>query len=497
MKTKKILVANRGEIAVRILRGAREAGWTGVAVFSEADRSALHVRLADEAYPIGPPPPTESYLNIESILEAARRSKSRYVHPGYGFLAERADFAKAVEDAGLTWVGPPPKAIAAMGNKVEAREMARRAGVPVTPGTDALPIDRKRVLRESKTIGYPVLVKAAFGGGGRGMRVCRSDEDLSSAFETAHSEAQRAFGDGTLYLEKWLEAARHIEVQVIADNHGNVFHLGERECSIQRRHQKLIEETPSVAVSPGLRKQMTGAALELTRAIGYTGAGTVEFLLDADGSYYFLEMNTRLQVEHPVTEMVTGLDLVKAQLLVAEGGRLSWSQDSIVPRGHSIEARICAEDPLRDFAPQAGKLRHVRFPAGPGIRNDMGITHGSEVPVFYDSLVGKVIAWGSDREEARIRLLRALDEMVLGGVTNNIPFHTWCLSQRRFITGDFSTRFIEEEWNPDTLQEAVDLAPMAIAAALAAEEETKLPEAKAYRPPAASPWALASRPGRG
>ncbi|MBU1700800.1 MAG: ATP-grasp domain-containing protein [Candidatus Eisenbacteria bacterium] len=495
---KKVLVANRGEIAVRILRGIKEMGWTGVAVYSEADRGSLHVRLADEAYLIGAPAPVDSYLNIESLLETARKSRAGYLHPGYGFLAENAGFAEAVTRAGLRFIGPSAEAIASMGNKVEAREMAIKAGVPVTPGTDALPMTGPKALKEAHRLGYPILVKAAFGGGGRGMRVCRSDEDLDSAIETAHSEAERAFGDGTLFLEKWLETSRHIEVQIMADDHGHVVAMGERECSIQRRHQKLIEETPSMAVNETLRTQMMEAAVKLAKAIGYSGAGTVEFLLDSDGSFYFLEMNTRLQVEHPVTEMVTGFDLVKAQLIAAEGKKLPWGQKDIRPRGHAIEARICAEDPFRDFAPQAGFLSHLRLSSGPGLRNDMGFTSFSEVPIYYDSLMGKVIAWGCDREEARIRLLRALGEMIVAGVLTNIPFHKWCLSHRRFIAGDLSTRFVDEEYKPELFEDTKDETSLAIAAVLAAEKERYLTFSTSHpvsHPP--SPWALASRPGRG
>ena len=495
---RKLLVANRGEIAVRILRAAREIGWTGVAVYSEADRGSLHVRMADEAYPIGPAPPAQSYLNAAAVLEAARRADARFIHPGYGFLAENAGFARAVEEAGFIFVGPSPDAVAAMGDKIEARRFAAAAGVPVTPGTGRLPPEARRALPEAHRLGYPVLVKAAFGGGGRGMRLCRDDRDVVAAVETAGSEARRAFGDGTLYMEKWIESPRHVEVQILADPRGEVLHLGERECSIQRRHQKLIEETPSPAVEPALRRRMTEAAVELCRAIRYRGVGTVEYLLDRDGSFTFLEMNTRLQVEHPVTEMVHGLDLVKAQLVVAQGKRLPWRQEEIVPRGHSIEVRVCAEDPVRGFAPQAGRLRHVRLPAGPGIRNDMGVACDSEIPVAYDSLMGKVISWGIDREEARIRLLRGIEETILDGVVTNLPFHRWALSHPRFVRGDISTKFIEEEFEPEALEGRGDLAALAVAAALAAREERFVSGSPARAPQAGpSPWSLAGRPGRG
>jgi acetyl-CoA carboxylase biotin carboxylase subunit len=488
-------VANRGEIAVRILRAAREMGWVGIAVYSDADRSALHVRLADEAYRLGPPSPTESYLNIPALLEVARKARAQFVHPGYGFLAENADFARVVGEAGLTFVGPSPEAIASMGNKVEARELARSAGVPVTPGTDALPLDAGRALEAARSLGFPVLVKAAFGGGGRGMRVCHDPEALRQALETARSEAARAFGDGTLYLERWLEAPRHIEVQILGDRHGNVLALGERECSIQRRHQKLIEETPSVAVTPERRRQLMEAAVRLARRIGYVGAGTVEFLMDQDGSFYFLEMNTRLQVEHPVTEMVTGWDLVKAQLLVAQGERLETRQEEIAFRGHAIEARICAEDPLRDFAPQGGRIGDLRLASGPGIRNDMGVTCHSEVPTAYDSLIGKVIAWGRDRKEARGRLLRAMEEMWVEGIPTNIPFHRWCLQHPEFVAGRISTRFIQDHYRAERLQEEASW-ELAVAAAWALEQERYRlsEEAASHGPRAPSPWAMGSRP---
>jgi len=443
---RKVLVANRGEIAVRIIRTLRDMGIGSVAVYSEADRGALHVRLADEAREIGAPPPSESYLRIDRIIDAARAAGADAIHPGYGFLAENAEFAAACEAAGLAFIGPPPEAIRAMGEKTAARERMRAAGVPVIPGSDGTVADLDAAAAAARAIGFPILVKAAHGGGGRGMRVARSEADLAPAFRQTTSEAASAFGRGEVFVERWIERPRHVEVQVLADAHGAVVHLGERECSIQRRHQKLVEESPSVAVSPALREEMGRAAVRAAAAVGYRSAGTVEFLLDAGGTFYFLEMNTRLQVEHPVTEMVTGLDLVREQVRIAEGAPLGFRQEEIAARGWAIECRVTAEDPERAFAPSAGTIRALRLPEGPGVRNDMGVAEGSVVPVFYDSLLAKLVVWGATRDEAIARLRRALGEYVLVGVPTSLPFHRFVVEDEAFRAGDLSTAFVEERF---------------------------------------------------
>ncbi len=390
---RKVLIANRGEIAVRIIRACEERGLRTVAVYSEADRHALHVRRANEAYCIGPAPASESYLRIDRILEVARRSGAEAIHPGYGFLAENPAFARACADAGVTFVGPPPEAIAAMGDKVAARRRMREAGIPVVPGTEDELSDRE-LIAAADDLGYPVMVKATAGGGGKGMRLVRRPEDLPSALESARREAKAAFGDDRIYLEKVIESARHVEIQILADTHGNVIHLGERECSIQRRHQKLIEEAPSIAVDAELRQRMGAVAVQAARAVGYVNAGTIEFLLDREGNFYFLEMNTRLQVEHPVTEMVTGVDIVKEQLAIASGRRMRYRQEDIVPKGWAIECRITAEDPYNGFLPSTGRVVMLQEPTGPGVRVESGIYEGFEVTFHYDPMIAKLIVWG-------------------------------------------------------------------------------------------------------
>jgi acetyl-CoA carboxylase biotin carboxylase subunit len=443
----KVLVANRGEIAVRIIRACRDLGWRSVAVYSDADRGALHTRLADEAHHLGSSAPAESYLNAGRILDAARRRGAALVHPGYGFLAENAEFAQACADAGLTFVGPLPDAIRRMGDKARARHAAAAAGVPVVPGTaDAFAetVPAGQLLARADELGYPLLVKAVAGGGGKGMRSVSHAGALPGAVRDARSEARSAFGDGTVYLERRLTGARHIEIQLLADASGTVIPFVERECSIQRRHQKLVEESPSAAVGPGLRRAMAEAAVGIARRVGYVNAGTIEFLVDAAGAFYFLEMNTRLQVEHPVTEAVTGIDLVRWQLRIAAGDRLAIPEgQAISPRGHAIECRVYAEDPDRGFLPSPGRIGDLHVPAGPGIRDDSGVAPGFEIPVAYDSLISKLIVWGGTREEALSRLSRALDEYRVGGVPTTIPFFQWLVADPAFLAGEFDTTYLD------------------------------------------------------
>jgi acetyl-CoA carboxylase, biotin carboxylase subunit len=445
---RKVLIANRGEIAVRIIRACREMQISPVAVFSDCDRTALHVRFADEAYAIGPSAPRESYLRIDRIIETAKRCGADAVHPGYGFLAENEDFAAAVRDAGLIFIGPTPEAVALMGSKTAAREAAVRAGVPVVPGTPnplADDVPDAEIARVAAGIGFPLLVKAVAGGGGKGMRTVERPDDLASAVRAARSEAGAAFGDAAVYLERRITHPRHIEVQLLGDHHGTVLPFVERECSIQRRHQKVVEETPSLAVTPKLRQAMTAAAAKVARAVGYTNAGTIEFLLDADGRFYFLEMNTRLQVEHPVTEMVTGVDLVRWQIRIARGERLTLDPERLLtPNGHAIECRIYAEDPDNNFLPSPGRIQHLRVPAGPGIRDDSGATAGLDVPIFYDPMISKLIAWAEDRPAAVARMQRALREYVVAGIKTTVPFFPWLFEQPEFHQSAFHTTYLDE-----------------------------------------------------
>jgi acetyl-CoA/propionyl-CoA carboxylase biotin carboxyl carrier protein len=428
----KVLVANRGEIAIRVFRTLRELEIKGVAVYSDADRGALHASFADEAYAIGGQAAAESYLDIAKLLDVARRADVDAVHPGYGFLAENAAFARAVGDAGLVWIGPPPRAIELMGTKTTARALMREAGVPIIPGTTEPVSSADEVRAIADELGYPVLVKAAAGGGGKGMKVVASAEQALAAFESARREGAAYFADSSVYVERYLEDPRHVEVQVLADAHGNVIHLGERDCTIQRRHQKLVEETPSPAVSPELRERIGAIAVDAARAVGYRSAGTIEGLLDEDGAYYFMEMNTRIQVEHTVTEVATGLDLVREQLLIAAGEPLWLRQQDVELRGHAIECRINAEDPSAGFLPSPGRIASYREPAGPGVRVDSGVTAGSEVSALYDPLVAKLIVHDVDRERARRRMLRALGEFELGGVKSLLGFHRALLSHPDF-----------------------------------------------------------------
>ncbi len=441
----KILVANRGEIAVRIFRTLRELGIGGVAVYSDADRAALHVAYADEAYALGGLTASESYLVVEKLLAAAERAGAEAVHPGYGFLAENAGFARAVESAGLVWIGPPPDAIELMGSKTRARQAMHAAGVPIIPGTTD-PVDSAdEVARLGDEIGYPLLIKAAAGGGGKGMKVVRSGDEAAQAFASAQREGQSYFADASVYVERYLEDPRHVEVQVLADAHGNVIHLGERDCTIQRRHQKLVEETPSPAVGPDLRERIGAIAVDAARAAGYRSAGTIEGLLSPEGDYFFMEMNTRIQVEHTVTELVTGLDLVREQVLIAAGEPLSLRQEEVEIRGHAIECRINAEDPSNGFLPSPGRITSYREPAGPGVRVDSGVTVGAEISGLYDPMVAKLIVHDVDRESARRRMLRALGEFELGGVKSLLGFHQALLSHPCFIEGATCHGIVESE----------------------------------------------------
>jgi acetyl-CoA carboxylase biotin carboxylase subunit len=441
---KKILIANRGEIAVRILRACGEMGIGTVAVFSEADRAALHVRLAEEAYPIGPAPARESYLVIDKLIGAARYAGCDALHPGYGFLAENPEFARACASAKLTFIGPSPKAMERLGAKTAARQCARQAGVPVVPGTLEPILELEEAQKAAREIGFPVLLKAVAGGGGKGMRLVDREADLAGAWRDASSEALNAFGDGRLYLEKYLVRPRHVEIQILGDAHGNLVYFGERECSVQRRYQKVMEEAPSPIVDPSLRRKMGEAAVKLARAGGYTNAGTVEFLVDAERNFYFLEVNTRLQVEHPVTEMVASLDLVKLQIQIAAGEPLPFAQEEVALRGHAIECRIYAEDPENDFFPCPGRILERRAPAGPGIRLDDGVYAGWTVPTEYDPMLDKLIAWGSDRGEAIARLRRALEEYYLSGIKTNVGLFQRILAEPEFLRGEFHTRWLDE-----------------------------------------------------
>jgi acetyl-CoA carboxylase biotin carboxylase subunit len=471
----KVLIVNRGEIAVRIIRACREVGLKSVAVYSDADRAARHVRLADEAYHIGPAPARESYLNIPTLLEVARRSGAQAIHPGYGFLAENAAFADACAQAGLIFVGPTGDAMRAVGEKTSARRIAQKAGVPIVPGATAGLEDAKEAAKLADELGYPVMLKAAAGGGGMGQRIVHRPQEMEASLRAARSEAASAFGDSEVYMEKVILPARHIEIQIIGDTHGSVVHLGERECSVQRRRQKLIEESPSVALDDELRAQFAEAAIKVARAIGYTNAGTCEFLLGPDRQFYFLEVNTRLQVEHPVTEWRTGLDLVKEQLRVAAGLPLSFTQDQVHFRGHAIECRITAENPYNRFLPRGGTIADYQEPGGPGVRVDSGAYAGMNVPLFYDSLLAKLITWGEDRAEAIARMRRALEEYTIAGVSTTIPFHQFALQHPRFLAGDLSTGWVAETWGESgekARQSAAEtdhtLSPEAVAALAAA-----------------------------
>ncbi|MBI5166418.1 MAG: acetyl-CoA carboxylase biotin carboxylase subunit [candidate division NC10 bacterium] len=439
---KKILIANRGEIALRVIRACKELGIRTVAVYSEADRDCLHVKAADEAICIGPPDAANSYLNVNRIISAAEITKAEAIHPGYGFLAENAYFAEVCEACQIRFIGPPPEAIRLMGDKAKARQTVKKAGVRVLEGSDLVVGSQEEALALASVIGYPIMIKASAGGGGRGMRVVSSEEALPQAFAMAQAEAAAAFDNPAVYIERFVQEPRHIEFQILADAQGQILHLGERDCSIQRRHQKLLEESPSPALSGKLREEMGKAAVEVAAVAGYVGAGTVEFLLDKDGGFYFMEMNTRIQVEHPVTEMVTGLDLVKEQIRIAAGEGLRFNQGEVALRGHSVECRINAED-SRDFLPSPGRITDLRLPGGPGVRVDTHAYPGYVVPPFYDSLLAKLIVHGADREEALARMRRALDEFVVEGIKTTLSFHRSLLQDSAFLKGKFSTSFLE------------------------------------------------------
>lgn len=440
---KKILVANRGEIAVRIIRSCREMGIESVAVYSDADRTSMHVRYASEAYRVGPAPSSESYLQMDKLIEIAKKSGAQAIHPGYGFLSENAEFARRVRKAKLIFIGPTSEAITAMGDKMMARELMKKAGVPIVPGSEELPKAPAEIKKVASNIGYPVMIKASAGGGGKGMRMVESEKELLTSVKRAQSEAQTAFGNDAVYLEKYLKEPHHIEFQILADNHGNVVHLFERECSVQRRHQKVVEETPSPFVTPQLREAMAIQAIAAAKSVDYSGAGTIEFLVDKDRNFYFLEMNTRLQVEHPITERVTGIDLVKAQINIANNLPLPFKQDEIQQKGHSIECRIYAEDPQNNFVPSPGLIRHITEPLGLGVRTDGYVYVGYEIPLYYDPLISKLIIWAPTRAEAIERMKRALFEYKITGVKTNIAFVERIMESEPFVNGDYNTHFID------------------------------------------------------
>lgn len=442
---KKILIANRGEIAVRIIRACREMGIKTVAVYSEVDRNALHAQLADEAICIGPAKSKDSYLNEENILSATVLTGAEAIHPGFGFLSENSKFAKMCEECNITFIGPSFENIENMGNKAKAREMMINANVPIVPGSDGLVEDFKSALEISRRIGYPVMIKASAGGGGRGIRVVRDEEDLVSSFETAKTEAKTAFGDDSMYIEKFIEKPRHIEIQILADNYGNTIYLGERDCSIQRRNQKVMEEAPGPTISDELRASMGEIAVRAAKSIGYRNAGTIEFLLDNSGKFYFMEMNTRIQVEHPITEMITGIDIIKEQIKIAYGESLAFTQEDIKLSGHAIECRINAENPKKNFMPCPGEINYLHLPGGLGVRIDSSVYQGYIIPPNYDSMVAKLIVHGRTRDEAISRMERALGEFIIDGVTTNIEFQLEILDNPKFLSGDFDTSFISSE----------------------------------------------------
>lgn len=489
---KKILIANRGEIAIRVMRAAKEMGISTVAVYSDADRTAPHVLHADEAYPIGPAPSTESYLSIGKIVETAERSGAEAVHPGYGFLAENPKLPEACENRNLIFIGPSAKAMRAMGDKIYAKKTVAQQGVPTVPGTDKPVSTLEEALSEGRRIGYPVILKAAMGGGGKGMRLIRTKDEMKEHYGLAVQEAGSAFGDNTVYLERFLERPRHIEFQIFGDHGGHVVHLGERECSIQRRHQKLIEESPSKAIGEREREEMGEAACKAARAVGYTNAGTVEFMYMGEGRYFFLEMNTRLQVEHPVTEMVTGLDLVKLQIRIASGEPIPFESGDINRMGSSIECRIYAEDPDNDFLPSCGRIETLREPAGPGVRIESGVYSGYEVPVYYDPLIAKLVTWGRDREEAISRMTRALSEYWITGIHTTIPFHRRAVADPRFVEGKTDIAFIQEMKKRTPGENFAELAAMA-GAAFTLKDRERPSSASTPRGKPESPWKAQGR----
>lgn len=487
---KKILIANRGEIAVRVMKACREMGIGSVAVYSTIDRDALHVRAADEAVCVGGAPPSESYLNIDSIIEAVKQTGAEAIHPGYGFLAENYLFAQRCEKEGIVFIGPNSKAMKLVGDKVASRAVTEKEGIPLIPGMKDKSTDPKECLAEAEKIGYPVLLKASAGGGGKGMRVARNKDELKEAVDAGMREAKAAFGDPSVYLEKYIEKPRHVEFQILADNHGNAVHLFERECSIQRRHQKIIEETPSTALDDDLRRRMGETALKVVEVSGYTNAGTVEFLLDESKNFYFLEVNARLQVEHPVTELVTGIDLVHAQIRIASGEKLWLSQAEINQKGHAIECRIYAEDPQNNFLPSAGRILFMKEPSGPGIRHDCGIYSGCEVSVYYDPILSKLIAYAGDRESCCRRIISALSDFPLLGIKTNIEFLSDAVSHPEFPAGNTFTDFIERnlpEWSPRT---KINRRNLALAAAALFSSSTRTRATAKGAPGIPSPWQM-------
>jgi acetyl-CoA carboxylase biotin carboxylase subunit len=493
---KKILIANRGEIAVRILRACREMGITTVAVYSEADQAGLHVIYADESHYLGPAPARDSYLKIESLIAIARKTGAEAIHPGYGFLAENEDFAQACADNRIMFIGPNARAIRLLGDKIASKKTMVSAGVPVVPGSPGAVTDDAEALKLAGSIGLPVLIKASGGGGGKGMRVVRDEKDLPAALRQARGEAQSAFGNPTIFIEKFLDAPRHIEFQILADEHGNVIHLGERECSVQRRHQKLIEESPSAIMNDKLRATMGEAAVKAVKASGYTNAGTVEFMVDKGKKFYFLEMNTRLQVEHPVTELVTGVDIVKEQLRIAAGEKLSLHQEQVLITGAAIECRISAEDPAANFAPSTGRIKHWQEPGGPGVRLDSGVYEGFEVPVYYDPLIAKLLVWASSREEAIERMERALGEFNVDGIKTTVPFHRLVMANEKFRSGNYDTTFIDSELGA-IAYEKKDQEVAAIAAVvfkIRKEHEASACISGSEHGPGMNPWKQAGRP---
>jgi propionyl-CoA carboxylase alpha chain len=462
---KKLLVANRGEIAIRVMRSARQMGIKTVAIYSEADRGSAHADFADEAYLVGPAPSAQSYLNADAILAVCKASGADAVHPGYGFLSENARFAEQVESAGIAWIGPPPSAIRVMGDKLSAKAAAAEFGVPLVMGSDGASPTAAEAQAVADRIGYPVMLKASAGGGGKGMRVVHSSYEVQEAFENAASEALKSFGNGEVFVEKFVTSPRHIEIQVLSDQFGNHLHLFERECSVQRRHQKVVEEAPSAILTPELRSAMGEAAVKAAKSCGYVGAGTVEFIFDASGAFYFLEMNTRLQVEHPVTEEVTGLDLVEEQIRIARGEALRYRQEDLKLKGHAIELRVYAEDVSNNFVPDTGTLEVYRRPYGEGIRVDDGVREGQEVSVYYDPMLAKLIAWGPDRETARLRLIKAIDSYVVVGVKTTLRFGRFVLEHPDFISGHFDTGFVAKNFSADSLQPRPENAQWAAALA--------------------------------
>ena len=465
---RKILIANRGEIALRVMRSAKEMGIATVAVYSEADRNAPFVKYADQAVCIGPPPSSQSYLLGDKIIAVCKELGVDGIHPGYGFLSENAGFARKVKEAGITLIGPSPEAMEVMGDKLSAKNAARKYNIPMVPGTEGAVSDVEEAKRTALEVGLPVLIKASAGGGGKGMRIVEHIDELGEQMERAISEAQSAFGDGSVFIERYVAGPRHIEIQVLADNHGNVVYLFERECSIQRRHQKVVEEAPSAILTPELRSAMGKSACDVARSCQYSGAGTVEFLVDENRNYYFLEMNTRLQVEHPVSEMITGIDLVKEQIRVARGEKLSFTQDDLKINGHSLEIRVYAEDPANNFLPDIGKLVTYRRPMGPGVRVDDGFEEGMDIPIYYDPMIAKLITHGKDRDEAIARMVRAIDEYIITGCQTTLGFCRWAIQHPAFVSGDFDTHFVKKYFTPEVLNSSSE-EEMLVAALTAAQ----------------------------